>query len=76
MAIESRGSFELAIDLSVKASLGGYRLAELPTTWLDRMAGTSNFKLRAWLPLYLRLYLNVYRVRAARLVHSAARFRS
>ena len=68
VVIESSGGFELALELSVKATVGGYRLAEVPTTWRDRTAGTSNFKLRAWLPMYLRWYLHVYRARAARLL--------
>ena len=63
VTIESSGGFELAIELSVKATLGGRRLAEVPTIWRDRTAGESNFKLRAWLPLYLRWYLHLYRGR-------------
>jgi glycosyltransferase involved in cell wall biosynthesis len=58
--IESRGGFELAIELSVKADLAGRRLAELPTAWRDRTAGQSRFRLRAWLPLYLRWYLHLF----------------
>jgi dolichol-phosphate mannosyltransferase len=58
--IESRGGFELAIELSVKADLAGRRLAELPTTWRDRTAGESRFKFRAWWPLYLRWYLHLF----------------
>lgn len=64
--IESRGGFELAIELSVKATLDGRRLAELPTTWRDRTAGQSRFRLRAWLPIYLRWYLHLFRGRLAR----------
>lgn len=66
--IESRGGFELAIELSVKATLAGRRLAEVPTTWRDRTAGASRFKLGAWLPLYLRWYVHLYRGRALRLL--------
>ena len=54
--IESRAGFEVALELTVKASIGGYRLAEIPTTWRDRTAGQSNFRLRAWLPEYLHWY--------------------
>ena len=61
-----RGGFELAIELTVKAELDGRRLAELPTTWRDRTAGQSRFKLRAWLPLYLRWYLHLFRGRLRR----------
>jgi glycosyltransferase involved in cell wall biosynthesis len=66
VTIESKGGFELAIELSVKAALDGRRLAELPTTWRDRTAGQSRFKLRAWLPLYLRWYVHLFRGRLRR----------
>jgi dolichol-phosphate mannosyltransferase len=54
--IESTAGFELALELTVKATLAGRRLAEVPTTWRDRTAGQSNFKLRKWLPHYLHWY--------------------
>ena len=66
--IESQGGFELAIELTVKATLAGRRVAEVPTTWRDRTAGQSNFKMRAWLPRYLRWYLVAMRGRVLRLV--------
>ena len=54
--IESEAGFELALELTVKATRDGRRVAEIPTTWRDRTAGQSNFKLRKWLPHYLRWY--------------------
>jgi dolichol-phosphate mannosyltransferase len=54
--IESTAGFELALELTVKATLAGRRVAEVPTTWRDRTAGRSNFRLRKWLPHYLRWY--------------------
>lgn len=66
--IESRGGFELAIELTVKATLAGRRLAEVPTTWRDRTAGESRFRFRQWLPLYLRWYVYLYRGRLRSLV--------
>lgn len=54
--IESRAGFELALELTVKAALAGRTIVELPTTWRDRTAGKSNFKLRKWLPHYLHWY--------------------
>ena len=54
--IESEAGFELALELTVKATLDGRRVAEVPTTWRDRTAGQSNFKLRKWLPHYLHWY--------------------
>ena len=43
VTIQSTGGFELAMELTIKATLGGYRLEEIPTTWRDRTAGTSRF---------------------------------
>ena len=54
--IESTGGFELSLELTIKAWAGGFRLAEVPTTWTERAAGKSKFKLAAWLPRYLRWY--------------------
>ena len=64
--IESSAGFELALELTVKATLAGRPVAELPTTWRDRAAGQSNFKLRAWLPHYLRWYGVAFRGRLRR----------
>jgi glycosyltransferase involved in cell wall biosynthesis len=55
--IESTAGFELALELTVKATLERRKVAEIPTTWRDRTAGASNFKLRKWLPHYLHWYL-------------------
>jgi glycosyltransferase involved in cell wall biosynthesis len=65
-AIESEAGFELALELTVKATLAGRRVAEVPTTWRDRTAGQSNFKLRKWLPHYLRWYWVAMRGRLRR----------
>jgi glycosyltransferase involved in cell wall biosynthesis len=54
--IESTAGFELALELTVKATIAKRRIAEIPTTWRDRTAGQSNFKLRKWLPHYLHWY--------------------
>jgi dolichol-phosphate mannosyltransferase len=56
VTIQSTAGFELALELTVKATLTGRRVAEVPTTWRDRTAGKSNFKLRQWLPHYLHWY--------------------
>ena len=61
--IESEAGFELALELTVKATLAGLPVAEVPTTWRDRTAGQSNFKLRQWLPHYLRWYVRAFRAR-------------
>ena len=66
VTIESTGGFELAIELTAKATLACRRLAEVPTTWRDRSHGESRFDLRSWLPKYMRWYLHLYRGRLRR----------
>ena len=66
VTIESNAGFELALELTVKATLAGRPVAEVPTTWRDRTAGTSNFKLRKWLPHYLHWYRLAFVGRYAR----------
>jgi len=56
LSIESVAGFELGLELTVKAFLNDYRIAEIPSTWRDRSAGTSKFRLFKWLPHYLRWY--------------------
>jgi glycosyltransferase involved in cell wall biosynthesis len=56
VTIESHGGFELGLELTVKAYRLGLRVAEVPTTWRDRTAGQSRFKLWEWLPRYLHWY--------------------
>lgn len=55
--IESRGGFAYSLEITAKAYAAGRRITEVPSTWRDRSAGTSRFRLRAWLPHYLRWYL-------------------
>lgn len=61
--IESTAGFELALELTVKATLAGRKVAEVPTTWRDRTSGQSNFRLRKWLPHYLHWYGVAFRGR-------------
>ena len=73
VTIESTAGFELALELTVKATLAGRRVAEVPTTWRDRTAGQSNFKLRKWLPHYLHWYWTAFRGRLDRLARRRVR---
>ncbi|MFI5287263.1 MAG: glycosyltransferase family 2 protein [Candidatus Dormibacteria bacterium] len=57
VGIDSDAGFELGIELVAKARRLGLPVAELPTIWLDRADGTSNFKVKAWIPKYLHWYL-------------------
>jgi dolichol-phosphate mannosyltransferase len=54
--IESRGGFAYSLEITAKAHAAGARVTELPSTWTDRSAGQSRFRLGAWLPHYLRWY--------------------
>ncbi len=65
VTIESTAGFELALELTVKATLARRRIEEVPTTWRDRTAGQSNFRLRKWLPHYLHWYWAAFRGRFA-----------
>jgi glycosyltransferase involved in cell wall biosynthesis len=56
LRIESSGGFEVALELTAKAFRHGVPIAELPTTWRDRTAGESRFRLAKWLPKYLYWY--------------------
>ena len=60
VTIESTGGFELGIELVVKARALGRKIVEVPTTWRDRVAGKSNFKLWKWLPNYLRWFFYAF----------------
>ncbi len=61
VTIESTGGFELGLELVVKAHLARRRIVEVPTTWRDRVAGQSNFKLWKWLPHYLKWFFRAFR---------------
>jgi dolichol-phosphate mannosyltransferase len=58
VGIESDAGFEMGIEMVAKARRLGLPVAELPTIWLDRTHGKSNFKVKAWLPKYLRWYFH------------------
>ena len=55
--IHSRHGFEIGLELTAKARRLGLSVAEIPTTWIDRTYGKSNFRLAKWLPRYLGWYL-------------------
>jgi dolichol-phosphate mannosyltransferase len=65
MKLESRGGFELSLEITVKAFIAGYRITEVPTVWRDRTAGESRFRLWQWLPKYLRWYFYAFRPRSS-----------
>jgi dolichol-phosphate mannosyltransferase len=56
VGIDSRDGFEIGIELTAKAKRLRRPVAEIPTIWLDRQAGVSNFKVAKWVPSYVRWY--------------------
>jgi dolichol-phosphate mannosyltransferase len=54
VGITSGAGFEIGIELVAKARRARLPVAEVPTIWLERHQGVSNFKLVGWLPHYLR----------------------
>lgn len=56
VGIESTAGFEIGIEMVAKARRHRQLVAEIPTIWLDRGLGPSNFQLTAWIPHYLRWY--------------------
>lgn len=63
ISIESTMGFSIAMEITAKAFIDGKSIAEVPTTWRNRPAGTSTFKLWKWLPQYLRWYLYAFQPR-------------
>ena len=60
VGIESRAGFEIGLELTAKARRLRLPVAEIPTIWLDRAFGVSSFRMREWLPAYLRWYRFAY----------------
>ena len=58
--IESKGGFELGLELVAKAHVQKEKIVEVPTAWTDRSDGKSNFKTAAWTPKYLRWYFYAF----------------
>jgi len=51
------GSFEISMEMVLKAYYGGFKITEVPTVWRERTRGKSNFKVFKLLPSYIKLYL-------------------
>jgi glycosyltransferase involved in cell wall biosynthesis len=54
--IDSDSGFEIGIELVAKARRLRRPVAEIPTIWLERAQGASNFKVAKWIPRYLKWY--------------------
>lgn len=56
VGVDSEDGFEIGLELVAKARRLRRPIAEIPTIWLERETGMSNFQIRTWLPKYLRWY--------------------
>lgn len=56
LVINAEG-FEISAEIPLKAFFAGYKIAEVPTTWLDRKSGKSKFNVVKQGQCYLKLYL-------------------
>ena len=56
VSIESDQGFEIGLELVAKARRLRRPVAEIPTIWLQREYGSSNFKVARWIPYYLHWY--------------------
>lgn len=50
-------SFEISMEIPLKAYFKDFRITEIPTVWNERKAGKSNFKALKLTPNYLKWYL-------------------
>jgi glycosyltransferase involved in cell wall biosynthesis len=73
VGVDSRRGFEIGLELTAKARRLRLPVAEIPTIWLERQQGVSNFKLAEWIPSYLRWYRFAFgrRLDPAQLHHPA-----
>ena len=60
VGIESDAGFEVAIELVAKARRRRLPVGEIPTIWLERTQGASNFKMWKWLPRYFHWYFYAF----------------
>jgi glycosyltransferase involved in cell wall biosynthesis len=57
--IESNKGFTLSLELTAKAHRLGYKIIEIPTTWIERDKGKSRFKLIPFIIPYIRWFIYI-----------------
>ncbi|MGH3114837.1 MAG: flippase-like domain-containing protein, partial [Gaiellaceae bacterium] len=61
------GSFDISVELTVRADKAGFRITEVPTTWTNRQLGRSSWRFSKELRRYSRwLWLAARGTKAAR----------
>lgn len=56
VGFHSKYGFEFGLEMVAKAHRCNQLIGELPTIWIDRQYGRSNFQIFKWLPKYLYWY--------------------
>lgn len=59
LVLNSAG-FSISPEFAIKAHLAGFRLAEVPTIYTNRVEGISSFKLFKMMKSYLSLYFSLF----------------
>jgi len=49
-------TFQISMEIPLKAHYKGFKIAEVPTAWKERDKGKSSFKVFKLIPKYLKLY--------------------
>jgi glycosyltransferase involved in cell wall biosynthesis len=72
--ISGEGGWVMSMEITVQAYLKGFKMAEIPTVWVDRQLGESRFRLWKWLPVYTRwFFYGVYEINRRRLAKAFGR---
>ena len=47
-------SFDISVEMTIKAAMQGYRISQVPSVWINRQAGTSQFAMLKEFRNYMR----------------------
>jgi dolichol-phosphate mannosyltransferase len=59
--LQSETGFTIGLELVIKAHKLGHVVTEIPTIWIERSLGDSNFKLIHWIPSYLKWFFYAFK---------------
>jgi glycosyltransferase involved in cell wall biosynthesis len=72
--LSGQGGWVMSMEIGVQAWLKGFKMAEIPTVWVDRQLGESRFRLWKWLPVYAKWFLGgIYEINRKRLARALGR---
>lgn len=66
-SIETKSkSFEISMDITVRAYFSGFKITQIPTIWKERTKGKTSFIVTKLLPSYLSVYIWAFLKRFSR----------